>query len=136
MADFWRDLIWTAVRDTTNTLSVVMPGVLAMLALVVLGAVVGWIGGALVRRLAHAGDLAARRGARLRPRGAGWLALLLARATAPTELGRAGDWFRAPSAPLSGGLAPPRPPACALGGRPPPRHILERGRLRERVPSD
>src|SRR2546430_14123052 len=57
MADFWRDLIWTAVRDTTNTLSVVMPGVLAMLALVVLGAVLGWIGGALVRRLAHAGDL-------------------------------------------------------------------------------
>src|SRR2546428_12013530 len=57
MADFWRALIWTAVRDTTNTLSVVMPGVLAMLALVVLGAVLGWIGGALVRRLAHAGDL-------------------------------------------------------------------------------
>src|SRR5256712_10342246 len=57
MADFWRDLIWAAVRDPTNALSVVMPGVLAMLALVGLGAVRGWIGGALVRRLAHAGDL-------------------------------------------------------------------------------
>src|SRR5436853_96878 len=89
MADFWRDLIWTAVRDTTNTLSVVMPGVLAMLALVVLGAAPGPLGpmaraAVRVRDSAHrdrdrprhgSGRLRhplrrarARPGARLRPR--------------------------------------------------------------------
>src|SRR5438034_5667457 len=57
MADFWRDLVWTAVRDTVGTLRVVMPSVLAMLTLVALGAALGWVGGALVGRLARAVDL-------------------------------------------------------------------------------
>ncbi len=43
MADFWRDLVWTAVRDTVGTLRVVMPSVLAMLTLVALGAALGWV---------------------------------------------------------------------------------------------
>src|SRR3989449_544163 len=57
MADFCRDLVWTAVRDTVGTLRVVMPSVLAMLTLVALGAALGWVGGALVGRLARAVDL-------------------------------------------------------------------------------
>src|SRR5439155_25310273 len=57
MADFWTKLIWTAVGNTTETLRVLMPSVLAMLTLVTLGAGLGWIGGALVARLARAGDL-------------------------------------------------------------------------------
>src|SRR3989442_1864205 len=57
MAGFWRDLVWTAVRDTVGTLRVVMPSVLAMLTLVALGAALGWVGGALVGRLARAVDL-------------------------------------------------------------------------------
>src|SRR5438552_18022683 len=57
MADFWRDLVWTAVRDTVGTLRVVMPSVLAMLTLVALGAALGWVGGALVGLLARAVDL-------------------------------------------------------------------------------
>jgi mechanosensitive ion channel-like protein len=57
MADFWTNLIWSAVRNTTETLRVVMPSVLAMLIFVALGALLGWIGGALVGGLARAGDL-------------------------------------------------------------------------------
>src|SRR3989442_1591243 len=112
MADFWRDLIWTAVRDTTNTLSVVMPGVLAMLALVVLGAVLGWIGGALVRRLANAGDLDRR--------SREWgLTHALARAgvyRTPSELLRLGVFLGGFVVfPAVGGDAPPVP--RALGPR-------------------
>ena len=228
MADFWRDLIWTAVRDTTSTLSVVMPGVLAMLALVVLGAVLGWIGGALVRRLAHAGDLdrrsrewglthaLARAGvyrtpsellrlvvfwgvfvifatmgidalaipgapgatgmlmyllpralsallilvvgwlaanflgqaaliaavnaglpeARLLARAARWLVLLFAFATALTEIGIGRGMILVAFGILFGGLVLALALAFGLGGRHLARHILERGRLRERVPSD
>src|SRR6266480_2569180 len=55
MADFWTKLIWTAVGNTTETLRVLMPSVLAMLTLVTLGAGLGWIGGALMARLARAG---------------------------------------------------------------------------------
>src|SRR5256886_15514320 len=55
MADFWTKLIWSAVGNTTDTLRVLMPSVLAMLTLVTLGAALGWIGGALVARLARAG---------------------------------------------------------------------------------
>src|SRR2546430_10450900 len=57
MADFWTKLIWSAVGNTTDTLRVLMPSVLAMLTLVTLGAGLGWIGGALVARLARAGGL-------------------------------------------------------------------------------
>src|SRR5438309_11916339 len=57
MADFWRDLVLTAMRNMSVTLGTVLPSILAMLTLVVLGAVLGWIAGALVRRLARAMDL-------------------------------------------------------------------------------
>jgi len=57
MADFWRDLVWTAVRDTGATVRAVMPSVVAMLTLVALGATLGWVGGALSGWLARAVDL-------------------------------------------------------------------------------
>lgn len=228
MADFWGDLVWTAVRDTLNRVRVVMPGVLAMLTLVALGAVLGWIGGALVRRLAHAVDLdrrsrewgvthaLARAGvyrtpsellrlvvfwgvfvvfatmgidalaipgapgatgmlmyllpralsallilvvgwvaanflgqaaliaavnaglpeARLLARAARWLVLLFAFATALTEIGIGHDMVLVAFGILFGGLVLALALAFGLGGRHLARHILERGRLRERVPPD
>src|SRR5438876_749791 len=57
MADFWRDLVLTAMRNMSVTLGTVLPSILAMLTLVVLGAVLGWIAWALVGRLARAMDL-------------------------------------------------------------------------------
>src|SRR3989442_14372244 len=54
MADFWRDLVLTAMRNMTATLGAVLPSILAMLALVALGALLGWIAGTLVPRLARA----------------------------------------------------------------------------------
>ena len=43
MMDFWRDLVVTAIRNMTATLGAVMPSILAMLTLVALGALLGWI---------------------------------------------------------------------------------------------
>jgi len=57
MADFWRDLVLTAMRNMTATLGTVMPSILAMLTLVALGALLGWLAGTLVTRVAHALDL-------------------------------------------------------------------------------
>jgi hypothetical protein len=57
MADFWRDLVLTAMRNMSVTLGTVLPSILAMLTLVILGAVLGWIAGTLVARLAQALDL-------------------------------------------------------------------------------
>ena len=57
MTDFWRDLVLTAMRNMTATLGAVLPSILAMLTLVALGALLGWIAGTLVTRLAHALDL-------------------------------------------------------------------------------
>lgn len=228
MADFWGDLVWTAVLDTANRVRVVMPGVLAMLTLVALGAVLGWIGAALVRRLAHAVDLdrrsrawglthaLARAGvyrtpsellrlvvfwgvfvvfatmgidalaipgapgatgmlmyllpralsallilvvgwvaanflgqaaliaavnaglpeARLLARAARWLVLLFAFATALTEIGIGHDMVLVAFGILFGGLVLALALAFGLGGRHLARHILERARPRERVPSD
>ncbi len=62
MTDLWRDLVLTAIGEMTATLRVVAPSVLAMLTLVMLGAVLGWILGALVSRLARAADLDERSG--------------------------------------------------------------------------
>src|SRR5438552_9981707 len=228
MADFWRDLVWIAVRDTAGTLRAVMPGILAMLILVALGAVFGWVGGALVGRLARAVDLdrrsrtwgltgaLARAGvykapslllrlcviwgvfvvfatmgidalaipgapgatrtlmyllphalsallilvvgwlasnflgqavliaavnaglleARLLARAARWLVLLFAFATALTEIGIGRDMVVVAFGILFGGLVLALALAFGLGGRHLARHILERGRLREREPSD
>lgn len=57
MADFWRDLVLTAMHNMSVTLGTVLPSILAMLTLVILGALLGWIAGTLVTRLAHALDL-------------------------------------------------------------------------------
>src|SRR5882724_8189453 len=54
MMDFWRDLVVTAIRNMTATLGAVMPSILAMLTLVALGALLGWIAAVLITRLAHA----------------------------------------------------------------------------------
>src|SRR5207247_1693700 len=56
MMDFWRDLVVTAIRNMTATLGAVMPSILAMLTLVALGALLGWIAAVLITRLAHATD--------------------------------------------------------------------------------
>ena len=48
MTDFWRDLVLAAMRNMGATLKAVVPSVLAMLTLVVLGAVLGWIAGGLL----------------------------------------------------------------------------------------
>jgi Conserved TM helix len=57
MTDFWRDLVLTAMHNMSVTLGTVLPSILAMLTLVVLGALLGWIAGTIVARLAHALDL-------------------------------------------------------------------------------
>ena len=57
MADFWRDLVLTAMRNMSVTLGTVLPSILAMLTLVILGAVLGWVAGTLIARLAQALDL-------------------------------------------------------------------------------
>src|SRR5215813_825998 len=57
MTDFWRDLVLTAMHNMSVTLGTVLPSILAMLTLVVLGALLGWIASTLVARLAMALDL-------------------------------------------------------------------------------
>jgi len=57
MTDFWRDLVLTAMHNMSVTLGTVLPSILAMLTLVALGALLGWLAGALVSRLARALDL-------------------------------------------------------------------------------
>src|SRR5947199_5838687 len=228
MTDFLSDLVLTAMRNMTATLGAVLPSILAMLTLVALGALLGWIAGTLVTRLAHALDLdqrsrtwgltsaRARAGiyrppsqvlrliafwgifvifatmgidalaipgapgatgmlmrllprllsallilvvgwlaanflaqamlitavnaslpeARLLARAARWLVLLFAFATALTEIGIGRDMVLVAFGILFGGLVLALALAFGLGGRHLARHILERGRLRERVPSD
>ena len=54
MTDFWRDLVLTAIHNMSVTLGTVLPSILAMLTLVALGALLGWIAGTVVARLAQA----------------------------------------------------------------------------------
>ena len=56
MTDFWRDLVLTAMRNMGATLKAVVPSVLAMLTLIVLGGVLGWVAGGLLMRLLRAVD--------------------------------------------------------------------------------
>lgn len=63
MTDFWRELVWSAIRNTGVTLRAVVPSVLAMLTLLVLGAMLGWVAGTLITRLARALDFDRRSGA-------------------------------------------------------------------------
>jgi len=57
MTDFWRDLVLTAMHNMSVTLGTVLPSILAMLTLVALGALLGWIAGAFVSRVALALDI-------------------------------------------------------------------------------
>ena len=57
MTDFWRDLVLTAMHNMSVTLGTVLPSILAMLTLVALGALLGWLAGSLVGRLGQALDL-------------------------------------------------------------------------------
>jgi Mechanosensitive ion channel, conserved TM helix len=54
MTDFWRDLVLTAIHNMSVTLGTVLPSILAMLTLVAFGALLGWIAGTVVARLAQA----------------------------------------------------------------------------------
>ena len=54
MAEFWGDLVVTALRDLGVTLGAVVPRVLAMLTLLALGLLVGWVAGAAIARIARA----------------------------------------------------------------------------------
>lgn len=54
MTDFWRELVWASIRDMGATLVKVLPSVLAMLTLLALGLLLGWVAGGLVTRLARA----------------------------------------------------------------------------------
>src|SRR5437867_6876046 len=57
MTDLWSDLVLTAIGNMRITLGAVLPSILAMLALVALGALLGWIAGTLMTRLARASRL-------------------------------------------------------------------------------
>src|SRR5215470_17231976 len=54
MTDLWSDLVLTAIGNMRATLATVLPGILAMLALVIIGALLGWIAGTLIMRIARA----------------------------------------------------------------------------------
>lgn len=56
MTDFWRDLVVSAIRDTGIKIATVLPGLLAMLTLLALGGLLGWVARALLIRLARAVD--------------------------------------------------------------------------------
>lgn len=56
MTDVWRDIVWTAMRDTVAKIAAVLPGLLAMLTLLGLGALFGWVVRAILTRLARALD--------------------------------------------------------------------------------
>jgi hypothetical protein len=57
MTEFWRDLVVTALRDLGFTLAAVIPRVLAMLTLLGLGLVLGWVAGNVIARIAKAARL-------------------------------------------------------------------------------
>jgi len=56
MTDFWRDLVWTAIRGMGVKVTAVLPGIVAMLTLLALGAFLGWVARAMLIRLAGAVD--------------------------------------------------------------------------------
>jgi Conserved TM helix len=56
MTDFWHELVVTAIRDLGHRIAAVLPGLLAMVTLVVLGALLGGVVRAILTRLARAVD--------------------------------------------------------------------------------
>lgn len=57
MTVFWRELVLTAIRNMGATFTAVVPSILAMLVLVLVGGLLGWMVRAAVKRLARAVDL-------------------------------------------------------------------------------
>ncbi len=54
MADMWSNLVWAALRELTARLTLLLPGILAMLTLAVVGYAVAWVMARVARRLAQA----------------------------------------------------------------------------------
>jgi hypothetical protein len=54
MTDFSKDLVWNALRDMGAKLAAILPGIGAMLTLLVLGVLLGWLLRAILTRLARA----------------------------------------------------------------------------------
>jgi len=54
MSKMWSDMVWSAVEGLNARLAAVLPGILAMLTLVVAGFVVGWLIARVLTRLARA----------------------------------------------------------------------------------
>ena len=54
MTDMWGDLVWAALRNLGDRLSLVLPGILAMLTLAAIGLALAWIIARVVRRIAQA----------------------------------------------------------------------------------
>jgi len=57
MTEFWRDLVVAALRDLGITLAAVVPRILAMLTLLGLGLIIGWVAGVILARIARAARL-------------------------------------------------------------------------------
>ncbi len=56
MTDLWQEFVWTATRDMGVKIAALLPGLLAMLTLLALGALLGWVAQAILARLARAVD--------------------------------------------------------------------------------
>ncbi len=56
MWDFWQDLVWTEIHGLGAKLAAVLPGLLAMLTLLALGALLGWAARTILTWLARAID--------------------------------------------------------------------------------
>lgn len=56
MTDFWKDLVWMAIRNTGSKIIALLPSFLAMLTLLLLGALLGWLARGVLTRLARAVD--------------------------------------------------------------------------------
>ena len=56
MTDLWQEFVWTATRDMGVRIAALLPGLLAMLTLLALGALLGWVARAVLTRLARAVD--------------------------------------------------------------------------------
>ncbi len=56
MTEFWQDLVWTALRGMAAKVVAVLPGILAMVTLVALGAFLGWMVRIALTRLSRAVD--------------------------------------------------------------------------------
>ncbi len=57
MRDVWQDLVWAEMQSLGGKLAAVLPGLLAMLTLLALGALLGWAASAILTRLARAMDV-------------------------------------------------------------------------------